>query len=243
MKNTQALRVIMATVVVAMAIASAGDPVRPLAAQEKAASLTADDDADAPPSAKQPSADEKNQLVIAKRHVAVLKMRLLDEDDDIIPPVEQPLLAYGDPARTTSHGTLWAFGTRGRPDAFMELWQGSGTQYFWYQSVILAGDRGVLLDLPGGRQWRPPQVKIVRKLMDDTTSVSSTASGRLRQLKSLAKRFTAHEIGDPDRARFELRLLVQPVHRYADADGGLQDGGAFVFAHGTNIRNGADDDE
>ena len=31
-----------------------------------------------------------------------------------------------------------------------------------------------------------------------------------------------------------MRLLAQPVHRYADAEVGIQDGAAFVIAHGTN---------
>ena len=32
----------------------------------------------------------------------------------------------------------------------------------------------------------------------------------------------------------ELRLLIQPIHRYNDAPSGLVDGSIFVFAHGTN---------
>ncbi|OYV96418.1 MAG: hypothetical protein B7Z73_00740 [Planctomycetia bacterium 21-64-5] len=204
-----------------------------VAAEEKAASSAGNDEAQTP-AAKEPSDDEKEQLRIAKRHVMNLNMRVLGGADGAVPPVDRPLLAYGDPARTTSHGTLWAFGTRGRPDAFMELWQGTETQTFWYQSLIRAGDRRLVLELPGGRQWRPPQEKIARNLIGDAAPPSANRPGRLRQLKSLARRFTAYEVGDPDRARFELRLLVQPVHRYDDADHALQDGAAFIFAHGTN---------
>jgi hypothetical protein len=57
---------------------------------------------------------------------------------------------------------------------------------------------------------------------------------RLRQLKELARRFTGHEFWDPDNSKFELRLLVQPVHRYSDPKTGLHDGAAFTLAHGTN---------
>ena len=35
-------------------------------------------------------------------------------------------------------------------------------------------------------------------------------------------------------ARFELRLLAQPVLRYADSTNPVLDGAVFVFAHGTN---------
>jgi hypothetical protein len=53
-------------------------------------------------------------------------------------------------------------------------------------------------------------------------------------MKEIARRFTAHEFWDPDNSRFELRLLVQPVHRYRDERLGILDGAAFVLAHGTN---------
>ena len=59
-------------------------------------------------------------------------------------------------------------------------------------------------------------------------------AARLRQIKEIARRFTAHEFWDPENSRFELRLLVQPVHRYRDAAGEIQDGAMFVLAHGTN---------
>lgn len=181
-----------------------------------------------------PDDAEKAQLQIAARHVTQLTIRVLDGEGEVAALVDRPLLSFGDPARTASHGTLWAFGTHGRPDAFMKLWQGTENQTFWYQSLIRSGDRRLLLALPGGQSWRPPQEKVARTPIADADPPSASRPGRLRQLKSLAMRFNAYEVGDPDRARFELRLLVQPVHRYDDGDNGIQDGAVFVMAHGTN---------
>jgi hypothetical protein len=68
----------------------------------------------------------------------------------------------------------------------------------------------------------------------DATSPDDRQTARTRQLKDLARRLSAHEFWDPDNSRFELRLLVQPVLRYAEPDNKVHDGAAFVLAHGTN---------
>jgi hypothetical protein len=53
-------------------------------------------------------------------------------------------------------------------------------------------------------------------------------------MRSLARRFQAHQFWDPDNSRFELRLLAQPLHRYEDPDRGLVEGGLFILANNTN---------
>jgi hypothetical protein len=51
-------------------------------------------------------------------------------------------------------------------------------------------------------------------------------------MKALARRFSTHEFWDPNNSRYELRLLVSPLHRYEDED--VADGAVFGFVHGTN---------
>ena len=53
-------------------------------------------------------------------------------------------------------------------------------------------------------------------------------------MKEISRRLEAHEFWDPNNSRFELRLLVQPVHRYHDESAKVLDGAVFVLAHGTN---------
>ena len=68
------------------------------------------------------------------------------------------------------------------------------------------------------------------------------AAQRLRQMKDLVRQIRARE---SSRLReqsasvkpvqfYELRVLPQPVHRYADAKSGLIDGGMFLIAYGLN---------
>ena len=57
-------------------------------------------------------------------------------------------------------------------------------------------------------------------------------------MKELARQIKAHENSRPGKKaaveRYELRVLPQPVHRYADAKSGLIDGGMFLIAYGLN---------
>jgi hypothetical protein len=53
-------------------------------------------------------------------------------------------------------------------------------------------------------------------------------------MKEISRRFEAHEYWDPNNSRFELRLLVQPIHRFRDESAKRVDGAVFVLAHGTN---------
>jgi len=84
------------------------------------------------------------------------------------------------------------------------------------------------------QEWQPAKSQIVPQVLPDPDAPDERESVRLRQLKEQARRFTAHEFWDPDNSRFELRLLVQPVHRYHDEKAKLWDGAIFVLAHGTN---------
>jgi hypothetical protein len=67
---------------------------------------------------------------------------------------------------------------------------------------------------------------------------SESSTRRFGELRQLARRFAAHEMWDNDGAtglqRYELRLLPRPIHRYTDAQQGVDEGGLFVFSYGGN---------
>lgn len=171
-------------------------------------------------------------LELAADHMQQLEMRR--QDGDVVERVERPVLTYGDTARANKNGTVWAFGKAGRPLAVLELYQGTDANARWVHAITLTSDVRVSMATPLGVQWSPKKTQIEPTAIPDAEPPSPREVVRLRQMKGLARRFTAHEFWDPENSRYELRLLVQPVHRYSDADRGIQDGSVFVLAHGTN---------
>ncbi len=177
---------------------------------------------------------EKAALRAAASHMQRMTMRHSDGAGGKIELIGQPLLSFGDSARVHSNGTLWAWGTKGRPVAFLELFQVSPQDGGWIHAASLSGPANVALDIPLTGRWQPKTTAFESVMLDGAAAPAAKEPARLRQLKDAARRFTAHEFWDPNRSRYELRLLVQPVHRYADPTAGLHDGAVFVFAHGTN---------
>jgi len=176
---------------------------------------------------------KKVRLKQAHEHMQQMEMRLAGGGDPV-DLIDHPLLTYGDSARSNENGTLWAWGTSGRPLALLELYQPTGGATNWVHAITLTSTHKVAMKTPVAAAWTPKETQINPEKFPDAPSPSDKEATRARQLKELARRFTAHEFWDPDNSRFELRLLVQPVHRYSDSEFGIHDGAVFVLAHGTN---------
>lgn len=177
--------------------------------------------------------DGESLLKLAKDHMDRFEMRRGRGDEEVeLHP--RPLLTYGDSARANKNGTLWAFGISGRPLAVLELYQGSEDDPRWVHAVTLTGEGIVTMKTPVAAAWQPASTQIKPVPFAGADAPQGREQRRLRQLKELARKFTAHEFWDPDNSRFELRLLEQPVHRYKAPETGIQDGAVFILAHGTN---------
>ena len=178
-------------------------------------------------------AAKKARLQAASEHMQLFEMRI-SEQDDVVKLIDRPLLVFGDSARSNENGTLWAWGKSGRPLAMLELYQPTGNNANWVHAASLTSAPKISLKGPLAARWTPESTQLEPQRIPASEPPAAKEPQRLRQLKDLARRFTAHEFWDPDNSRFELRLLVQPVHRYSDPESGLQDGAVFVIAHGTN---------
>lgn len=180
--------------------------------------------------------ERKARLKIAEEHIGRIDMRLAAGDRPVIPRIERPLLLYGDSARSNADGTLWAWGTTGRPLAVLETYESTKGGGGRANAITLTGSLLVVAKVPTATPtlWQPQRMQIEAVPFPDAPVPSERETVRLRQLKELARRMSAHQFWDPDNSRFELRLLVQPVHRYADPESKLHDGAMFVIAHGTN---------
>ena len=146
--------------------------------------------------------------------------------------VERPLYRYADAARIIAEGAIWAWGSEGRPVAMAKCWKNrNGTQTVAFS---LTSDERVVARGPEGKVWRPQELQVEPAELMGAPPPDPKEAGRLRQLKEQARRFTAHEFWDPDNSRFELRLLVQPVHRYRDEKRKILDAAVFLLAYDNN---------
>ena len=178
--------------------------------------------------------EREARLKRAEALVGALEMRLASGGNEVA-RIDKPLLVYGDSARNNADGTLWAWGREGRPLAVLETYRNTSQGGPRASAITLTSTEKVVLKTRlFAQEWQPAQTQIAPRPLPDADAPADREAVRLRQLKELARRFTAHEFWDPDNSRFELRLLVQPVHRYREEKGKLWDGAIFVLAHDTN---------
>ncbi|MDA1053831.1 MAG: hypothetical protein O3C40_25565 [Planctomycetota bacterium] len=168
----------------------------------------------------------------ALEHARAIRVALA-ADGSAVELIENPLLRFGEPTRGNEDGSLWAWGKRGRPLVMSEIYRGVGDKVQWVHAISLTSTPLVTADTDTGR-WAPGKPQLELQEIVDAPPPSRRAAARLAQMKALALRLRAHQFWDPDNSRYELRLMVSPVHRYNDVNAGLLDGAVFLFAHGTN---------
>jgi hypothetical protein len=151
---------------------------------------------------------------------------------EAIHPVARALFTYADSARIIADGAIWAWGNEGRPLAMAKCWKNrNGSQTCAFS---LTSDQLVIAQGPQNKTWQPKELQLEPAELKGAPAPSAKDSLRLIQIKEQSRRFTAHEFWNPDNARYELRLLAQPVHRYKDDKLKIVDGAVFLMAYDTN---------
>jgi hypothetical protein len=163
-------------------------------------------------------------------YVNLVEVRVVGADQPV-KAVSEQLFRYTDEARQIAEGGIWAWG-EGRPVAVIKSWRnpdGRRTRAFSLTSNDLVTAHG-----PQALVWQPKSLQFAAKPLTGAAEPDRSDIVRLRQLKEQARRFSAYEMWDPENSRFEMRLLVQPVHRYRDDTRKIADGAVFLLAVDNN---------
>jgi hypothetical protein len=143
------------------------------------------------------------------------------------------LLQWSNPVAGSFHGSVFVWTSHGRPEVVASI-------YKWYSLTPHLGvELHSLASSPvqavrdGEPEWVPNRAGVELKPIPGGPTPASSAPQRLRQLRDLAKEFTASETDRHDVTR-ELRLLTQPLYRYQSTDPAVLDGALFTFAEGTD---------
>lgn len=157
--------------------------------------------------------------------------------------VPEPLLQWNQPVRGGADGAVFVWTREGRPVAI-------GTMFIY---PIEGGRQGLVHELHSlsqspfvatwrDRRWTPPQASIVWNRVPDAPAPAAKSEQRLRQMRDLARQFSAESHDKNDR-RWDLRCLVRPIFRYdldrkedsTAADDDVLDGALFGFVEGTDL--------
>lgn len=154
--------------------------------------------------------------------------------------IARPLHRFQDAQRDNLDGTLWGYGQRGRPKAVMAVFPFSGRgddEFVWFSDAVSLSDGPIRVsDVDGmaGRSWSPQSSGEEFKPFPDADAPAVDVKERLDQMQALVKRLEARQNSEAGNRPYDLLLWPKLLHRYADEDAGIIDGGLFTFVHDTN---------
>jgi hypothetical protein len=147
--------------------------------------------------------------------------------------IAMPLLRYQNPLSSSKDGILVAFSRGGRPDCLATLSPQSETSsvHEFYNTagepIEVRREQSVL--------WSAPAIDLKWQDLAGGQPPAGTPALRVIQMRKIAEEFNVmDDHGWTTKVRQPLRLLRQPVHRYADAERGIVDGAIFSYVLGTD---------
>jgi hypothetical protein len=156
------------------------------------------------------------------------------DDDKPLDLLREPVLKWSNPDRGEVHGNVFVWTRDGRPLVV-------GSLFKWFTPFshmshefhsLAEGPLGAKFH--GNPAWKTSEAGV---RFEDLPGAPAPAAGdaqRLLQMKQLAKDFSGVKKERDDGNVVELRLLPQPIHRYAAPKEGIHTGGLFALVHGTD---------
>lgn len=185
------------------------------------------------------SADKTRQEEVARLAQAEARQLVLlvgDKQPARAALHEQPLLRWSNPTAGSVYGEVFLWTVADRPAVI-------GSIYRWYHpykdstvELVSVAEQGVEASEGGVSQWRTKTPGLQFADLADAPVPAAAARVRLGQMRSLARGFTT-ELTDKrsgEEVVRKLRLLEQPLFRYASAGQKVLDGGLFAFVEGTD---------
>jgi hypothetical protein len=150
---------------------------------------------------------------------------------------DQPLLFYTNPVRTNDqHGSMFLWTHEGRPAVLGSIWSAvhrpdPSVRNITHEFHSLTEQPDVQTALGEATAWSAGEPGIAWQALAESPAPSSSRSGRLVQMRSLARRLNAQITAEE---ATELRLMPQPLYRHPEQTAGVLDGALFVFALATD---------
>jgi hypothetical protein len=171
-------------------------------------------------------------LKLTQAAAAEYEMRV-EGDDKPLALRREPVLRWSNPARGEVHGNvfLWTRDNRHMVVGSLFKWFSPHT-HMSHEFQSLA-EKPLRAAFHGKPVWETSEAGLRFVDVPGAAAPADNEGQRLLQLKQLAKDFAGSK-KERDSDQEELRLLPQPIHRYADPKYGVINGALFAFVQGTD---------
>jgi hypothetical protein len=145
---------------------------------------------------------------------------------------DKPVLTYSNPVRGDVYGDVFVWTHEGRPEVVAAIFDYRTNKWIDSELHMLAG--GGTVGVRDDRIfWQPEKPGTRFQPIPAAAAPAETAAKRLSQMRTMAREFSV-ERNHPEQGKDALRMLPQPIFRYASPALNIVDGAMFVFVEGTD---------
>jgi hypothetical protein len=177
-------------------------------------------------------------LKISQDHATDYQLALRDRPDAPLKLLPKAVFRHSQPVRGDDIGAVYLWvDEAGLPGAlgtvFAYSYGGPGERWVAHEFHSLA-DAPLTGKWRGKDAWSPNTPGVEWKVVPEAPSPADSPSARLRQMRDIGRRLSAHSTEQNDN-RWELRLIAQPIYQYTPkSPGDRLGGGVFLFCQGTD---------
>lgn len=157
---------------------------------------------------------------VGEANVAQLKLR------------NEPIMRWTNHLSRRFYGDVFVWTHNGRPEAVATITNCYGRSHSIETEAHSLSLAGFTATRDGQPMWNPVRAGVKLTPFGNASEVADSPARRLQQMRSLARQFSA--VLSPGPQEVQLRLLPQPVYRYASTNAEVIDGALFAFTKGTD---------
>lgn len=147
--------------------------------------------------------------------------------------IPEPVLRWSNPAVGEVHGNVFLWTAGGRPVAVGSLFKWFTPHTHMSHEFHSLARSALKAKYEGKEVWVTSAPGVRFEPLPEAPAPAASAPQRLLQMRQLAKNFSATK-KERDGNQTEMRLLPQPIHRYAAPTENVLDGAMFTLVQGTD---------
>jgi hypothetical protein len=185
-----------------------------------------------------PQSSPDQRLEFALEAARAYQFQFPERDKSAVKLHPAPLLRWNNKVVREDDGMffLWTEGEKGRPVAGAQFFLVGPDWHHEFQSLSANRFEARLArGSAAGWVWQPARGGVDFVVADKIDAPAPSSPQRLRQMRTIAERFTAAvDQEEKFESSEQLRLLTTPIYRYSASEQGILDGAMFAFVQGTN---------